>query len=55
MGVSDWKDFMAAVREIGFDGVLSLETDDGNGFFPGASVETRLDVLKLLFDQIVNG
>lgn len=55
MGVIDWKDFMAAVREIGFDGVLSLETDDGNSFFPGASVETRISVLKLLFDRIVNG
>lgn len=26
-GVIDWKDFASALKEIGFDGVLSLETD----------------------------
>ena len=55
MGVIDWKDFMAALREIEFDGVLSLECGGCQSFFPAASNETRLGVMKLLFDSIVNG
>ena len=54
MGVIDWKDFMAALREIEFDGVLSLECSGCQQFFPAASDETRLQILKLLFDGIVN-
>lgn len=54
MGVIDWSDFMAAIREINFDGVLSLEVVDNREFFPFASNDTRIGILKLLFDQIVN-
>ena len=54
MGVIDWSDFMAAIREIKFDGVLSLEVVDNREFFPFASNDTRIGILKLLFDQIVN-
>ncbi len=55
MGVTDWKDFMAAVREIGFDGVLSLEAGGCENFFPGASNDTRMKILATLFKDIVNG
>jgi len=55
MGIIDWKDFMAAVKEIGFDGVLSLEVGPCKGFFPGVSDETRIKIMKTLFDDIVNG
>ena len=55
MGVIDWKDFMAALREIEFDGVLSLECGGCNHLFPAASDDTRLGIMKMLFDEIVNG
>ena len=55
MGVIDWKDFMAAIKEIEFDGVLSLEASGCQAFFPAASNDTRISILKLLYDQIVNG
>lgn len=54
MGVIDWGDFMAAIREIEFDGVLSIEAVGNQHLFPFASDDTRIGILKLLFDQIVN-
>lgn len=50
-GVIDWQDFAKAVREIGFDGVLSLETNF-NAFLPGASQDTRLKALRAIVDGI---
>jgi sugar phosphate isomerase/epimerase len=55
MGVVDWKDFMAAVKEIEFDGVLSLEVAGNQAFFPSASNDARMKVLTALFGEIVNG
>ena len=55
MGVVDWKDFMAAVKEIEFDGVLSLEVGGNQAFFPSASNDARMKVLTALFGEIVNG
>lgn len=55
MGVIDWKDFMAAVKEIEFDGVLCLEVGPCKGFFPGISDEARMQVLQTLYHDIVNG
>ena len=50
-GVIDWKDFYKAVKEIGFDGVLSLETNF-NGFLPGASPDGKANALKAILDDI---
>lgn len=55
MGVIDWKDFMEALREIGFDGVLSIESGSCKGMFPSASDDLRIRILKMLFDEIVAG
>ena len=55
MGVIDWKDFMASVKEIEFDGVLCLEVGPCKGFFPGISDEARMQVLQTLYHDIVNG
>ena len=55
MGVIDWKDFMAAIKEIEYDGVMSLEVAGNQAFFPSASDDARIKVLTTLFDEIVNG
>lgn len=51
-GVIDWKEFYKTIKEIGFDGVLSLETNF-NAFLPGASNDARLKALKAIMDDIV--
>ena len=53
MGVIDWKDFMAAVKEIEYDGVLSLEAGGNNAMFPGISNDARFTVLKTLVDDLL--
>lgn len=53
MGVIDWTDFMEALREIEFDGVLSIESGPCGGIFPAASNDIRIKIMKLLFDEIV--
>ena len=50
-GVIDWKDFYKAVKEIGFDGVLSLETNFNN-FLPGASPDGKANALKAILEDI---
>ena len=50
-GVIDWKDFYKAVKEIGFDGVLSLETNC-NAFLPGASYDAKIKALKVIIEDI---
>ena len=55
MGVVDWKDFMAAIKEIEFDGVLSLECGGNQAFFPSASNDARMKILGALWMEIVNG
>lgn len=50
-GVIDWKDFYKAVKEIGFDGVLSLETNFA-AFLPGASYDAKLKALKVIIEDI---
>ncbi len=52
MGVIDWKDFKAALTEIGFDGVFSLETSWAN-FIHNASDETKLIGLKAVLAEIM--
>ena len=51
-GVIDWKDFMEAVHEIEFDGVLSLEANFGP-LLPGTSQDTRLRVLKTVLEDMI--
>lgn len=53
MGVIDWVDVNAALKEIEFDGVFSLETSFG-AFLPNASLETKIKALKAVVDGIVN-
>ena len=55
MGVIDWKDFMAAIKEIQYDGVMSLEVAENKALFPSASDDARIKVLTTLFGDIVNG
>ena len=52
-GVIDWKDFMAALREVEFDGVFSLEANFGP-LLPNVSQETRIKVLRTIIEDIVN-
>ena len=51
-GIIDWADFKAALTEIGFDGVFSLETGWGS-FLRNGSIETRVKALKAILDEIV--
>lgn len=51
-GLIDWKDFGAALQEIGFDGVFSLELGWGN-FIKNASSETKLKALKAIVEEIL--
>ena len=51
-GIIDWADFKAALTEIGFDGVFSLETGWGS-FIKNGSFQTRIKALKAILDEIV--
>ena len=53
-GVIDWNDVGAALKEIGFDGVFSLETSFG-AYLPGASLDVKIKTLKVIIDDIVKG
>ena len=53
MGVIDWKDVNAALKEIEFDGVFSLETSFA-GFLPNASLDAKVKALKVVVDDILN-
>ena len=52
-GVIDWKDVNAALKEIEFDGVFSLETSFG-AFLPGASLDAKIKCLRVIIDDILN-
>lgn len=52
MGQIDWKDFMAALREINFDGVFSLECEMEE-FFPSLPDDVRFRLLRRLTDEIL--
>ena len=51
-GVIDWYDVAAALKEIEFDGVFSLETSFG-AYLPGASLDVKVKTLKVIVDDIV--
>lgn len=53
-GVIDWADFGAALTEIGFNGVYSLESG-WKDFLPHVSNDTRLRALRAVLDEIVPG
>lgn len=52
MGVIDWADFKAALTEIGFDGVFSLETS-WRDFLKNASNDTKLAALTSVVKEII--
>ena len=41
----DWPDFMSALREIGYDGTLSLEADSFLRFLPNALLADALALM----------
>lgn len=51
-GVIDWADFYAALNEIGFDGIFSLEASVKK-FLPNAPLAFRLRLLKEIGEKIV--
>lgn len=51
-GVIDWKDFGAALVEIGYDGVYSLECG-WKEFLINASNETKLSCLRAIVDEVL--
>lgn len=53
-GIIDWRAYRQALREIGFDGVFSIEMAAGDieKLLPHATHETRLRVLRLIADEI---
>lgn len=53
MGVIDWKDFAAALKEINYDGVVSFENGFA-GFIPNASNDAKLKAFKAIVDDIWN-
>lgn len=52
-GTIDWDDFMAALHEIGYDGVLSLECELDE-FFPALDLDTRFEKLKEIAFALLN-
>ena len=52
MGVIDFKEFGKALKEIGFDGVFSLELDLSN-FLPGAERETKIKAIRAILEDIL--
>ena len=52
MGVINWKDFAAALREVGYDGIFSLETGFGK-FIPNATNDVKLKALNAILDDIL--
>ena len=52
MGQIDWKDFVAALRETGFDGVFSLECEMEE-FLPGLSDDIKFKALRVIVDGIL--
>ncbi|MBE6550062.1 MAG: sugar phosphate isomerase/epimerase [Ruminococcaceae bacterium] len=52
MGVIDWKAFVEALREIGYDGVFSFENGFKN-FIPNASNDIKLKAFKAIVDGIM--
>ena len=53
MGTIDWDDFMAALRETEFDGVLSLECELDE-FFPDLDLDIRFEKLKAVAADLLN-
>lgn len=51
-GIIDWKAFVAALREIGYDGVFSFENGFAN-FIPNASNDVRLKAFRVIVDDIM--
>ena len=51
-GVIKWKPFVEALREIGYDGVFSLETGFAK-FLPGASNDARLKALNAIIEDML--
>ncbi|MBQ9806496.1 MAG: sugar phosphate isomerase/epimerase [Clostridia bacterium] len=52
MGTIDWKDFVAALRETGFDGVFSLECEMEE-FLPGLSDDIKFRALRVIADGLL--
>ena len=53
MGTIDWDDFMAALKETEFDGVLSLECEMDE-FLPELDLDARFDALKKVANDLLN-
>jgi len=52
MGVIDWKDFVAALREIGYTGVFSFENGFAN-FLPHATNDVKLKAFGVIVDDLL--
>jgi len=52
MGEIDWKDFVTALRETGFDGVFSLECEMEE-FLPGLSDDIKFKALRVIVDGML--
>lgn len=53
MGVIDWADFAKALREVGFDGVFSLEVKV-TALLPNAPVDLQKKMLKAITDEVLS-
>ena len=53
MGPIDWKDFMSALKETGFDGVFSLECEMEE-FLPGLDDDIKFKALKVIADGLLS-
>ena len=53
MGVIDWKDYVAALREIGYEGVFSFETSYRD-FLPNATNEVRFECAKAIIRNMLD-
>lgn len=51
-GNINWKEFIAALREIGYDGVFSFENGFPN-FIPNASNDVKLKAFKVIVDDMM--
>lgn len=51
-GVIDWNDFVAALREIEYDGVFSLESDF-RAFIPHASNDAKLGATMVIVNDLL--
>ena len=52
MGVIDWKEFVKALRDIGYDGIFSFENGFTN-FIPNASNDAKLKAFRAIVDDFL--